>query len=80
MNFQQISEQLADAGESQMLLRRPSGEQVPLHFHETEVGKDTKDFVDCGGVQRCKQTRVLQTRVTNDVDHQLTADKLAQAS
>ena len=78
MNFQQFSKQLAAAGENQMLLRLPSGEQVPAHFHVTEVGKVSKDFVDCGGVQRCEQTCVLQTLVANDVEHRLTADKLAR--
>ena len=30
----------------------PNGELVPSHFHVTEVGKITKDFIDCGGKVR----------------------------
>ena len=78
MNFQQLSEQLADAGERRLLLQLPSGEYVPAHFHVTEVGRVTKDFVDCGGTQRSEQTCVLQTLVANDVEHRLRADKLLQ--
>ncbi len=78
MNFQQLSEQLADAGDRRLRLQLPSGEFVPAHFHVTEVGKVTKDFVDCGGVRRTEQTCVLQTLVANDVEHRLQADKLAR--
>ena len=78
MNFQQFSEQLEDAGERELLLQLPSGENVPAHFHVTEVGKVTKDFVDCGGVRRTEHTCVLRTLVANDVEHRLTADKLAR--
>ena len=30
----------------------PNGELVASHFHVTEVGKITKHFIDCGGVER----------------------------
>lgn len=43
----------------------------------TEVGKVTKDFVDCGGVRRMEQTCVLQTLVASDVDHRLSTSKLS---
>ncbi len=76
MNLQHFSAQLAEAGNRQLRLQLPSGEYVPAHFHVTEVGKVTKDFVDCGGVRRSEQTCVLQTLVANDVDHRLTCDKL----
>lgn len=29
-----------------------NGETVPEHFHVTEVGIITKDFIDCGGKVR----------------------------
>lgn len=29
-----------------------NGEMVPEHFHVTEVGIITKDFIDCGGKVR----------------------------
>lgn len=78
MNFEQFSNQLAGAGEIGLRLQLPSGEFVPAHFHVTEVGRVTKDFVDCGGVRRAEQTCVLQTLVASDVEHRLKADKLAR--
>ena len=27
----------------------PNGDLVPNHFHVTEVGRVTKNFIDCGG-------------------------------
>lgn len=78
MNFQHFSEQLVGAESRGLLLQLPSGEYVPAHFHVTEFGKVTKDFVDCGGVRRTEQICVLQTLVANDVEHRLKADKLAR--
>ena len=76
MNFKQFSEQLAGAGNRPLRLQLPSGESVPAHFHVTEVGKVTKQFVDCGGVRRSEISCVLQTLVANDLDHRLMTDKL----
>ena len=30
----------------------PDGTSVPEHFHVTEVGLITKNFIDCGGTVR----------------------------
>lgn len=56
--------------------RLPSGEFIPGHFHITEIGKSTKDFIDCGGTRRLVESCLLQTLVASDVDHQLMTDKL----
>jgi hypothetical protein len=55
----------------------PSGEQIPAHFHLTEVGYVAKKFVDCGGTFRDHQTCVLQTYVAGDSDHRLKAKRFA---
>ena len=34
----------------------PNGELVPTHFHVTEVGKISKHFIDCGGMQMITTT------------------------
>ena len=78
MNLQTLSQQLADAGSRPLQLLLPSGDQVPAHFHITEVGKVTKDFVDCGGVRHTEESCVLQTLVAHDKDHRLSASKLLQ--
>lgn len=55
----------------------PSGNNVPAHFHITEVGRTVKDFVDCGGKTRHLAFASLQVWVADDVDHRLPAGKLA---
>jgi len=55
----------------------PGGEQIPAHFHLTEVGYVSKKFVDCGGTFRDRETCVLQTYVAEDFDHRLQAKRFA---
>ncbi len=55
----------------------PSGEQIPAHFHITEVGHVTKKFVDCGGTFRANEACVLQTYVADDFEHRLAAGRFA---
>jgi hypothetical protein len=57
----------------------PDGDQVPAHFHITEVGYVTKRFIDCGGkLHDTSETCLLQTYVAGDVDHRLDADRFAK--
>ena len=56
----------------------PGGERVPGHFHLTEVGHVTKNFIDCGGTVRKSESAVLQLWVNeSDSDHRLNATKFA---
>lgn len=54
----------------------PNGQLVPNHFHVTEVGKITKDFIDCGGVLRKEQVVNFQLWEADDYDHRLNPNKL----
>ncbi|MEC5167484.1 hypothetical protein RCH18_003242 [Flavobacterium sp. PL11] len=54
----------------------PNGEIVPSHFHVTEVGKITKDFIDCGGIVRNEEVANFQLWNANDYDHRLHPEKL----
>lgn len=54
----------------------PNGQLVPSHFHVTEVGKVTKDFIDCGGVLRKEQVVNFQLWEADDYDHRLHPNKL----
>jgi len=49
----------------------PNGEFIPAHFHITEVGNITRNFIDCGGVQRQENKLNLQLWVASDTDHRL---------
>ncbi|MEQ1552894.1 MAG: DUF6428 family protein [Ferruginibacter sp.] len=53
-----------------------NGTFVPAHFHVTEVGKVTKNFIDCGGIIRKENKVVFQLWEANDFEHRLKPQKL----
>ncbi len=53
-----------------------NGPMVPEHFHVTEVGMITKNFIDCGGTVRTEKVVSLQLWEANDFDHRLKPQKL----
>lgn len=61
---------------STIAFQLPNGELVPNHFHVTEVGKVTKNFIDCGGVVRKEELANFQLWKANDNDHRLHPEKL----
>jgi hypothetical protein len=52
------------------------GTFVPEHFHVTEVGQVTKNFIDCGGVIRTEKVVNFQLWSANDFEHRLKPAKL----
>lgn len=54
------------------------GTLVPSHFQVTEIGKITKDFIDCGGTVRHEEVVNFQLWNANDYDHRLHPEKLLQ--
>lgn len=54
----------------------PNGKLVPSHFHVTEVGKITKNFIDCGGTVRKEEVVNFQLWDSSDYDHRLHPEKL----
>ncbi len=53
-----------------------NGTSVPEHFHVTEVGTVTKDFIDCGGTVRREKVVSFQLWNADDVEHRLKPAKL----
>lgn len=53
-----------------------NGDMVPEHFHVTEVGIVTKDFIDCGGTVRHEKVANFQLWDADDYEHRLKAGKL----
>jgi len=49
---------------------------VPEHFHVTEIGMVTKNFIDCGGVIRTEKKVNFQLWNANDFEHRLKPAKL----
>ena len=54
----------------------PDGTMVPEHFHVTEVGLITKNFIDCGGTVRNESVVNFQLWDANDFEHRLKPQKL----
>ena len=54
----------------------PDGHFVPAHFHITEVGNLTRNYIDCGGIVRQENKLTIQLWVASDNDHRLKPDKV----
>lgn len=74
MKLSEVQQALTTISGLQFLL--PNGVFVPKHFHITEVGLVTKNFIDCGGVVREEKKVVFQLWEANDFEHRLTPQKL----
>jgi hypothetical protein len=59
-----------------VVFQLPKGSFVSEHFHVTEVGQITKQFIDCGGTMRNEKTVNFQLWEAGDYDHRLGAEKL----
>ena len=77
MNVADFREAIAANPDCALRVELAGGEAIAPHFHVTEVGRVTKEFVDCGGTPRTEVRCVLQTLVAGDTDHRLTSTKLA---
>jgi len=53
-----------------------NGSFVPEHFHVTEVGMISKNFIDCGGVIRSEKVVNFQLWNADDYEHRLKPGKL----
>lgn len=74
MKLSEIKEILATAEGVNFKLE--NGNLVPEHFHVTEVGMITKDFIDCGGIVRHEKVANFQLWDADDYEHRLKAGKL----
>lgn len=74
MKLSEIKQHLANA--ESVNFRLEDGTMVPEHFHVTEVGIITKDFIDCGGVVRHEKVANFQLWDADDYEHRLKAGKL----
>ena len=74
MKLSEIKNQLKNL--TQIAFQLPNGELVPSHFHVTEVGLITKNFIDCGGTVREESVVNFQLWEANDYDHRLHPEKL----
>lgn len=78
MKLSALLSSLARHPDAAVRLLLPDGSAVPAHFHLTEVGRVRKDFIDCGGTARSADHCVLQVWSADDVDHRVSAGKMAK--
>ncbi len=76
MKLLALKEQLK--GVDALRFKLPDGSYVPKHFHVTEIGKVTRDFIDCGGTRRKEQVINFQLFYATDYDHRLGPQKLSE--
>lgn len=74
MKLSEIKTQLSTLENVAFVL--PNGTHVPEHFHVTEVGLITKNFIDCGGKVRKETVVNFQLWDANDLEHRLKPKKL----
>lgn len=74
MKISELKNHLSTALEVNFELQ--NGTLVPEHFHVTEVGVVTKNFIDCGGKVRNEKVANFQLWDANDFEHRLKPGKL----
>jgi hypothetical protein len=78
MKIAELKNELKKQPEASVRFALPNGEFIPAHAHVTEIARIDKRFIDCGGTLRNDSLCRLQTWFSDDVDHRLTAGKLAK--
>ena len=78
MKINELKNELNKSPQATVRFILPNGESVPAHAHVTEVARIDKRFIDCGGTFRNDSLCRLQTWFSDDIDHRLTAGKLAK--
>jgi len=74
MKLSQIKEILLNL--ENVVFQLENGKFVPEHFHVTEIGQITKNFIDCGGVIRKETVVNFQLWNADDFEHRLKPKKL----
>lgn len=57
-------------------IQLPNGTNIPAHFHITEMGLLTKNFIDCGNTIREEKAVTFQVWFAGDIEHRLAPSKV----
>lgn len=74
MNFKELKNILSE-NQNKSVVFYIQDHKIPEHYHVTEVGKEIRTFLDCGGTKRTTEKCVLQIWVANDTEHRLSSNK-----
>ena len=78
MDLNSLKANLREHPSKNVVFVLPDGDPIPPDFHLTEVGHVVKNFIDCGGTVRRRETCLLQAWVAeDDPDHRLSAERFA---
>lgn len=83
MTFKDFKAALSLNSGKQMRFVLPDFNDVPVHFHITDVGSVVRNFIDCGGQVRKEQFVQIQLWLGADTQHRLsteTASKIIDRS
>ena len=73
MNIEDFKKSLSKLNQVEFVL--PNNKKVPAHFHITEMGIITKDYIDCGGTIRKERSANFQIWHANDYEHRINPQK-----
>ena len=74
MNIEELRKSLSKLDQVEFVL--PNNEHVPAHFHITEMGIITKDYIDCGGTVRKERSANFQIWHADDYEHRINPQKI----
>ena len=72
MKISEFKKQLENTRNLEFYL--PDGIKIPSHFHITEMGIVTKNFIDCGISIHEEKKVTFQLWYANDLEHKLTSE------
>ena len=74
MNITEFKISLSQINE--VAIVQPNGKLVPPHFHVTELGIISKDYIDCGGTIRKEKVANFQLWNADDIEHRIEPQKI----
>ena len=74
MNISEFKISLSQINE--VAIVQPNGKLVPPHFHVTELGIISKDYIDCGGTIRKEKVANFQLWNADDIEHRIEPQKI----
>lgn len=76
VQYQQLIDILSKNTQSPIEFYLPNGNQIPAHFHLTDVGSVFRHFIDCGAQVRDESYVQIQLWLGKDIEHRLKGETI----
>jgi len=76
--FKEFNDAITNNPTKQLRFYLPNNEMIPAHYHMTDVGSVSRNFIDCGGHTRTEHQVQIQLWLGADTQHRLTAQTTAK--